>query len=250
LIDPGEKAGLFDYLQDVEHRTAQETVVASLREAIIGGLLSGGTRLVQSKLSAQLGVSTTPVREAMRQLAAEGLIRMDPFRGAIVHTPTLDEVREVYELRLLLEPVAIRKASEHLTADELAAAGQLQRQMDGVTDGATWVLMNREFHGRLLRASGAPRLSEFIERLITDATSQVALSIKADPRRMAEGNREHKRILLALQRRDMPALDRLVTEHLRATVHAIEHLAAQPATGGGRVAKATVRALSKEMDLK
>lgn len=231
MITESQEVSPVARLQDVGHRTAQETVVDTLRQAILSGLLAGGKRLVQAEIGEQLGVSTTPVREAMRELAAEGLIRFDPYRGAVVHTPTVDEVREVYELRLLLEPVAMRKVMVHITAAELARAGELQKKMEQVQDAAGWAMLNRGFHGALLEAARSPRLLAVIDRLVTDATGQVALSIKADPRRISEGNKEHRRILRALGRRDSASVERLVIEHLRSTVGAIEHLEANTARG-------------------
>jgi DNA-binding GntR family transcriptional regulator len=204
-------------------------VVEYLRTAILAGVLSGGTRLQQQELSARLGVSTTPVREAIRELAAEGIVRLDAYRGAVVHTPTIEEVQEVYELRLLLEPMAMLKAMNIITAEELRRAETLQAAMEETDDPADWVILNRRFHGTMLGAAKSPRLVSIIDRLTADATRQVALSIQADARRMTDGNREHRRILRALKRRDAEAVNRLVTEHLRSTVDAVaEHFRSEP----------------------
>src|SRR5215211_2717340 len=108
---PGNAAAaVIPELDDVTHRTAQERVVETLRHAILGGVLEPGTPLILSELSERLGVSRTPIREAMRELAAEDLVDFDSYRSAVVHTPTLEEAREIYELRLALDPIAVRKA--------------------------------------------------------------------------------------------------------------------------------------------
>src|SRR5918992_3876036 len=109
-------------LADVAHRTAQERVEEALRQAILGGELSPGEPLVLDDLSDQLGVSRTPIREAMRALASEGLIDMDSFRSATVHTPSLEEAREIYDLRLVLDPIAVRRAVERITPEEIETA--------------------------------------------------------------------------------------------------------------------------------
>lgn len=218
-------------LGDVERRTAHESVAKMLRQAVLSGVLPAGTRLVQAELAAQFGVSNTPVREAMRQLAAEGLLRFDSYRGAIVRAPTLDEVREVYELRMLLEPVAMRKAVQRLTPVELVRARQLQQDMVSTKDVGAWVLLNRRFHGSLIESAGSPRLASIIASLEDTATSQVALSIKADFRRMTDGNDEHQAILRAVEARDEDLVVELVSEHLRSTVEAVELLAGNPAPG-------------------
>lgn len=205
--------------------TANESVAEALRVAVLSGSLEVGTRLVQAELAAEFGVSNTPVREAMRQLAAEGLIQFDSFRGAIVRAPSLDEVREVYEIRLLLEPLSMRKAVDRITPDELEQAEQLQREMIGVDDVGAWVLLNRRFHGLLADAARSPRLARVIGGLQDAATSQVALSIKADLRRLTDGNDEHLEILQAMRDRDADRAAELITSHLTSTVRAVESLA-------------------------
>lgn len=209
-------------LGEMEHRPAHESVVEAVRRAILGGVLPEGTRLVQAELAGQFGVSNTPVREALRQLSAEGLIRFDPYRGAVVHSPTLDEVREVYELRLLLEPVAIRRTVDEASSTQLEHARQLQQEMVRTDDVGEWVLLNRRFHGVLIEAARSPRLAGIVAGLENAATPQVALSIRADLRRMTDGNQEHHELLHAVERRDAERAVELVSSHLRSTVRAIE----------------------------
>src|SRR5262245_24385406 len=87
-------------------QTAPQAVADALREAILSGALPGGSRLIQSSLANHFGVSSTPVREALRQLAAEGLVQFDSYRGAVVFTPSAEEIEDVWDLLLRLEPVA------------------------------------------------------------------------------------------------------------------------------------------------
>jgi DNA-binding GntR family transcriptional regulator len=162
------------------------------------------------------------VREAMRQLATEGLIQFDSFRGAVVHTPTLDEVREVYEARLLLEPVVMRKTVERITPAEIAQARELQQKMTTVDDVASWAVLNRQFHGLFMDAARSPKLATIVGWLEDAATAQVALSINADLSRMAHGNDEHVQILDAVENGDADLVEELVRRHLMATVHAVE----------------------------
>lgn len=89
-------------------RTAQENVLQYLRHAIVSGRLPPGTRLVQAELAATLNISVTPIREALRELGAIGLVDLDPFRGAVVHTPTLAELEDIFEIRAALLPLNIR----------------------------------------------------------------------------------------------------------------------------------------------
>jgi len=98
-------------------QTTVEYVKDTLRKAILGGELVGGTRLVQADLAAALETSTTPVREALRDLTSEGLIRSDPHRGSVVYEPNAYELDEIYQICRVLEPLAIRHAVEHIDDD-------------------------------------------------------------------------------------------------------------------------------------
>src|SRR5690554_6606248 len=129
--------------------TAHEYVREALRVAIIDGSLPGGTRLLQSELAAQLGVSTTPVREALRDLTSERLVVMHPHHGAIVRALDLGEVREIYELRIALEPILSRRLVDRLDDAALDGALEIQRRMLDIRDVAAWAQLNRDFHNAL-----------------------------------------------------------------------------------------------------
>src|SRR4051795_720276 len=94
------------------HRTVSASVAASLREDIVSGQLESGTRLRQVELAQRFGVSTTPVREALAALQSEGLVRLHPQRGAVVFVPTVEGLREHYEIRAALESLAASRTAE------------------------------------------------------------------------------------------------------------------------------------------
>jgi len=113
--------------------------------AILSGELPVGTQLVQAKLAAQLNASNTPVREALRDLASDQLIRFHPHRGAVVHELDMEEMREIYEIRKALEPLAIRLAAPLITRKQLIEASELRAHMDKETDRARgWRTTARE----------------------------------------------------------------------------------------------------------
>src|SRR5665213_132940 len=143
-----------------ERLTAHEIVRETLRGAILRGDLPGGTRLVQSELAVQLNVSNTPVREALRDLASDQLIRFHPHRGAVVRKLDIDELREIYEIRKALEPLAIRLAASRITGKQLKEASDLQARMDKETDPCAWVEKNRKFHALLESTARSPRRLE------------------------------------------------------------------------------------------
>ena len=203
-------------------RTAHQFVKDSLRRAILRGTLAGGARLVQADIAAELGVSITPVREALRDLATEGIVRIDPHRGAIVSEVSLDEVREIYRLRQLLEPIAAGLAAPRILAEDLEEAARLQAEMDGEIDRGRWVELNRAFHGVLLQATDSPRLSAIVRQLQDAATLYVAFSVKIRPLGLEGGNEEHRAILAAFRARDAGAVRQAVRRHLRSTLESIE----------------------------
>lgn len=131
-----------------------------LRRRILDGRLVGGQRLGESDVAAALSVSRTPVREALSRLAAEGLVELSPNRGARVASWSHEKLREIFELRLRLEPFAVHQAVAFLTAGQLDEGEQLAVEMDQVggagpgqdLDGL--VPLNRRFHELFIRASG------------------------------------------------------------------------------------------------
>lgn len=228
-----------------ERRTAHEFARDTLRRAIVGGAIPGGTRLVQAEIAEQLKVSTTPVREALRDLASDGLIVFDPHRGAIIHELDAGELVEVYEIRKALEPLAIRKAAQRINEDQMRAATALQQRMDTEEDPATWAELNWEFHSLLERSASSPRFQALLKSVQDIAAMYVAHSLHIEPRRVASGNREHWALLDALSQRDADRAASVLVKHLDGTLGAI--LASGtlessrtkrpgPRTGKGRVA--------------
>ncbi|GAA3750207.1 GntR family transcriptional regulator [Salinactinospora qingdaonensis] len=224
-----------------ERRTAHEFVRDTLRRAIIGGAFTGGTRLVQADIAEQLKVSTTPVREALRDLASDGLIVFDPHRGAIIHELDASELVEIYEIRKALEPLAIRKAAQRITEEQLREATALQQRMDREEDPAAWVELNWEFHSLLERAASSPRFQSLLKSVQDIAAIYVAHSLKIEPQRMASGNREHWALLEALQRRDGEKAASVLVKHLDGTLGTILSSGSLESSKGGRSSEAEER---------
>jgi DNA-binding GntR family transcriptional regulator len=203
-------------------RTAHEYVLTTLRSAILGGTLAGGTRLVQTELAAQLEVSTTPVREALRDLATEGLVFFDPHRGAVVRSLDIDEVREIYELRITLEPLMVRRVVDRLTDEQLAEAEELARRMREETNLSVWVDLNRDFHAIFSETSDGSRLAGILASLRDSASAYVSLSLEARPEQVPEANEEHSELVRLYRDRDANGVVELTLRHLRSTLSAIE----------------------------
>ena len=201
-------------------KTAHEFVRDVLRRAILSGELTGSTRLVQAELAATLEVSTTPVREALRDLASEGLIRFDPHRGAVVEELTSEEVSEVYAIRKVLEPLALSQALPNLTEGHIDLLRRLHKKMLDEPNGAEWVDFNRNFHMMVYESAG-PRLSNIIRGLLDASVMYIGASLKEVPMMREEANHDHSEILDALAANDLEAATAAVLDHLDLSMRAL-----------------------------
>jgi DNA-binding GntR family transcriptional regulator len=145
--------------------TAQEMVLAAVREGILSGVIEPGTRLRQEELADLFGTSRIPVREALRALEYEGLVASEPHRGFTVTSLDADDVEEVYELRILLEGHAVRLALPLLTAEDLEELEGLFAQMKGAMTPDEELAAREHFYLRLYSVTGRPRLVGLIARL-------------------------------------------------------------------------------------
>src|SRR3954451_19483162 len=145
--------------------TAQELVLASVRDAILAGVLDPGARLRQEELAELFGTSRIPVREALRALEYEGLVRSDPHRGFTVTSLDADDVEEVYDLRIVLESHAIRLAIPLLTDEDLVELEPIYNEMVVAPPPDEQLAARERFYLRLYSVSGRPRLVGLIARL-------------------------------------------------------------------------------------
>lgn len=145
--------------------TSSERTVGVVRELILHGELAAGSRLGEVELAARLGVSRTPVREALTRLAAEGLVEIVPNRGARVSSWTVEELRDVFDLRVALEPRLTARAVARAGAEDVAALDGLAARMCAVgrpgpdRDLDALVALNRGFHARLVALADHPAMA-------------------------------------------------------------------------------------------
>lgn len=199
-------------------QTAHEYVRAVLRRAILNGELASGSRLVQSELAAMLDVSTTPVREALRDLATEGLVQFDPHRGAIVTELSSEDLWDIYEIRMVLESLALRKAVEKVTPALLERLRKVHQAMLDEPQSVDWVDRNRVFHMAVYELAVSPRLAGMIRTLQDASVMYIGASLHSDPSHRETANRGHAEILEALENKDTEAAVAALTDHLRSTV--------------------------------
>lgn len=197
--------------------TVEAAVTDRVRRAILMGELPPGTRMLQAELASRMGVSITPIRAALRNLAAEGLIHIEARRAVSVHKPSPEELRDVYEIRTLLEPVSVKKAARQITDEQLEAAEALVDGMDAAQTTGEWDVLNRDFHALLVAASGSPRLTTIMLNLLSLATIGIRSADVLTADRMREANEEHRQILAACRARDPEAARAMTLKHLHST---------------------------------
>jgi DNA-binding GntR family transcriptional regulator len=195
--------------------TRAAAVVSELRRLILSGELKAGERLRQVELAERFNVSTTPVREAFTALAREGLVRHDAQRGVVVFTPTTSDVRENYEIRTALEPLATELAAKSISAEELQQLQDVVEQMRHKS-GLDYQPLNREFHRIIYAAAGRPRLLALIESLRDAFEAYIAYdaTVRPDPDYMTAAHAEHEAIAEALAARAPARARKLMLEHL------------------------------------
>ena len=199
-------------------------VAERLREEILAGERAAGSRLPQVEISRRLGVSTTPVREALAMLQQEGLVRLHPQRGAMVFLPSVADLREHYEIRGALEALATAATAAVFEPEWAAPLEALLDEMASGPPAARYIALNQRFHTELYEHSGRRQLVEMIARLRDASSAYLHIYRAAEDFPVARLDAEHRAILAACAAREPERAAEATREHLRATV---EHVAAR-----------------------
>jgi DNA-binding GntR family transcriptional regulator len=197
-----------------------DQVYAIVWEQIIGHRLRPGDKISDLRLSEELGVSRTPVREALHRLAQDGVIRTESRRGFFVSSFSIQDVGEVYDIRTVLEELAVRLALPNLTEDELDEA---QRDVEEVhaailqdVEGAEerWLTIDRAFHSLVAQRAGNRRLESILAGLQTQIGVFQVYGIHFSPLRLLS-IAHHQQILSALKARDGSAAAQAMAYHIQ-----------------------------------
>jgi DNA-binding GntR family transcriptional regulator len=207
-------------------QTRDGYVADRLREAILRGQLKPGQKLDQNELAELLNVSRSPVREALRTLAAEGLVEVYPHRGAVVAELSPEEFEEISIIRVVLEGMAARLAAPHIDDERIALLTDVLAELENTTDLDRWVELNRRFHITIYQAVHRPRLLSFIENLRITMTPYIRQYIASDEHLNA-ARIGHRRILEACINRDENRAQEETERHLKDVYEeALKYLAA------------------------
>lgn len=200
---------------------ARHRVKLVLHRGITTGTIPGGTRLVPSSIAAELAVGAHPVRDALRELAAEGFIRLDSSGGAVVHELCRSELEDIYEIRAMLEPVATARAARSVTRASLLPAIELLAAMESETDATRWARFNSSFHSIIDEVGSSPRLAAILKNLRELSALYITHAILSDPDRAERADAEHEEILRAVIARDPAAAADAALRHLQGTLGAL-----------------------------
>lgn len=202
----------------------EEQVFRQLEEDIISGFYQKGDSLTELGICERLGVSRTPVRSALHRLAEEGLVSITPNRGAVVVGVTEDDLSDTYKIRMRLEGLASRMATERLTEDikeELIHAVELSEFYVMKNDAERFKELDTSFHALIYKASGNRMLSKILGELHRNVRAYRKKSLSV-PGRLESSVREHREILSAMLAGNADEADRLTSRHIEK---AMENLA-------------------------
>ncbi|UZF91917.1 GntR family transcriptional regulator [Bosea sp. NBC_00550] len=195
-----------------------ESVYRALRRAIIEQALKPGIKLPEDSIGEQLGVSRTLVREAFGRLAVEGLVELKPNRGASVAYPTLEEARDVFEVRRGLERLVAENLAGRLTAAQAAEleAHVEQEEKAHEQDGPESIRLSGEFHIKLAMMTGNALLLRYVQE--ASSRCSLILAIYGRPHSSECAVSEHRQLIEALRSGDAARAADLMDHHLRAVV--------------------------------
>jgi len=212
-----------DRLQD-GFASKAEVIYMALYEEIKNGGLRPGERLVEQRLADDLGVSKTPVREALRKLSEQGLVEIEPYRGARIAEFSIDTLVEIMEIRAVLEGLAARNAAQYITDHQLKKLAGLDGQFADVAKEKTiqdWIAINWEFHQLIAGACKNAKLIELLSGLQQRMTISSVLGIAQN---MSESVEEHHKIFAALKEHDPVEAERSACRHVENTKRRVASL--------------------------
>lgn len=213
--------------------TAEEEAYRHLLGRIRTGSFKAGQRLIPEEIASEIGMSRMPVREAFRRLATEGLVLIRPNRGCVVAGLTVDEIFEVFEMRSVLEGLAVRLAMPRLDADAFSELDRLLARMErGGNEGEDWVTRHREFHEFLCSFSRRPKLIRQIASLHVTIEPYLRIWFHHAEKPLS-AEEEHRAIIETLHGGSVAEAEAIMAEHILTTAPTLTAFAIDAPRGGG-----------------
>jgi DNA-binding GntR family transcriptional regulator len=207
----------------IQRRTLHEEVASRVRDMIIEGHLPAGARLNETELGLQLGVSRTPLREAIKTLASEGLIELVPAKGATVRRFSRDDVRHMLEAIKALEQFAGRLACQRASRDEIDAILELHRTMlvrYRSRNRLAYYKLNQAIHTAIVRCAHSPTIAEMHD-ILQARLKRIRYIGNSEPEKWAAAVAEHEAMAAALAKRDGTALANVLGLHMDRTLERV-----------------------------
>ena len=201
----------------IPRQSLTSAVAERLREQIIRGVLSEGAQLRQDAIAQEFRVSRIPVREALRQLEAEGLISIVQHRGAVVRALSPDDVEELFTIRALLEPELLKLSIPHLTEADFAQADKILRmyirELKRADHVGAWGQLNWQFHSVLYSRANRPYFTSVLRNINNNGERYTRLQLFLT-RGMERANTEHRKLLDLSRQCDVPSACELLRHHI------------------------------------
>jgi DNA-binding GntR family transcriptional regulator len=216
MVQNNEDGAMSDRAGAIVRRHLHDELLTRLRELITDGELPPGAKVPERELCERFGVSRTPLREALKVLAFEGLVTLNPNRGAAVSPLTLSDLIETFPVIGAIEALAGELAAARLTSAELTAIRRLHNKMLQSykhKDAPSYFAANQAIHEAILAAAGNETLSNLYNSL-SGRVNRARYTVKVSDARWAQATAEHVQILEALEARDGEKLGRLLKEHI------------------------------------
>ncbi|MEE4245967.1 MAG: GntR family transcriptional regulator [Kangiellaceae bacterium] len=214
----------------MEYKTRAQIVADQIRQLILSGEIPGGQPLRQTALADQLNVSRIPVREALLQLEAEGIVKFEAHKGAVATELSAKECRELFELRAMIEADALKHAISNQTDDDLAIAEHKLQQLDQLLESGTsidrWSDLNFEFHYALYVAADRPLTLEMIKSLNSSSARYIRLQLLIN-NGIPQAEEEHRQLLELCRKKDKQAACKLIKRHIKEAGKDIANLIAK-----------------------
>ena len=201
-------------------QTMQKAAVEHLRSLILSGQLAPGQRLLQEELAEKLGISRTPIREALQQLASEGLVNISSYKGASVAEFSGSDLVEIYSVRIALESYAASLATQNITDADLEQLEVLMKEMGRAFQNKDFDLLleaHHQLHANIYAIAGRQRLFESIVQYLDLSSRYQRLALSVG-RGANDPIKEHTDILETLRSRDAEAAGRILRTHLELTM--------------------------------
>lgn len=204
----------------IRRQTMAAALMEELRRRILSQEIAEGAQLRQDALASEFGVSRIPVREALLQLEGEGLVTLSAHRGYTVTRLSLDEIRELFDLRALIEVDLLRRAIPTITDADIRAARDILASFDEMlareTNAQDWGQLNWHLHAALYAPAGRTRAMRIVRNLNRHAFRYVCLQLKITRRAIDRAREDHRRLVDLCERRDTAAATALLSAHILA----------------------------------